>query len=77
MSVRSCGDGRRLAGSAVTGKGNFAMTAAAIAVCAEVLVKRKPAGDLLTGVLGVEEVSDLSEVKAGFEEHGIRIAPLP
>ncbi|MGC2375119.1 MAG: hypothetical protein WA484_14700 [Solirubrobacteraceae bacterium] len=70
-------DGRRLAASAVTGKGNFAMTAAAIATCAKTLLDRKDQGEIPSGVLGVDDVFDLSEVKAGFEAQGIRITALP
>jgi hypothetical protein len=70
-------DGRRLAASAVTGKGNFAMTAATIATCAKVLLDRKDQGEIPSGVLGIDDVFDLSEVRAGFEAQGIRIAALP
>jgi hypothetical protein len=70
-------DGRRMARSTVTGKGNFAMTAAAISTCAKVLLDRKDQGEIPSGVLGVDDVFDLSEVKAGFEAQGIRITALP
>ncbi len=70
-------DGRRLAASAVAGKGNFAMTAASIATCAKVLLDRKDQGEIPSGVLGVDDVFDLSEVKADFEAQGIRITALP
>ena len=69
-------DGHRLAASAVTGKGNFAMTAASIATCAKVLLDRKDQGEIPSGVLGIDDVFDLSEVRAGFEAQGIRIAAL-
>jgi hypothetical protein len=70
-------DGQRLAGSAVTGSGNFAMTAAAIATCAKVLLDRKDQGETPAGVLGVDDVFDLSELRAGLEAYGITIAALP
>jgi hypothetical protein len=68
--------GRRLATSTVTGKGNFAMTAASIATCAKTLLDRKDQGEIPSGVLGVDDVFNLSEVRAGFEAQGIRIAAL-
>lgn len=52
------------------------MSAAAIATCAKVLLDRKDQGDIPSGVLGVDDVFDLSEVRSGFEAHGIRIAAL-
>jgi len=70
-------DGHRLAASAVTGKGNFVMTAAAIATCAKVLLDRKDQGGIPSGVLGVDDVFDLAEVRAGLEAQGITIAALP
>ncbi len=69
-------DRHRLAACAVTGKGNFAMTAASIATCAKVLLDRKHQGETPSGVLGLDDVFDLSEVRAGFEAQGIRIAAL-
>jgi hypothetical protein len=69
-------DRRRLAARTITGKGNFVMTAAAIATCAKVLLDRKDDGQVPRGVLGVDDVFNLSEVRAGFETQGIRIAAL-
>ena len=79
LQCHLCGvlrDGRRLAASAVTGKGNFAMTAASIATCAKVLLNRKDQGEIPSGVLGVDDVLSLAEVRADFETQGIRIAAL-
>lgn len=79
LQCHLCGvlrDGHRLAASAVTGRGNFAMTAASIATCAKVLLDRKDQGEIPSGVLGIDDVFDLSEVRAGFETQGIRIAAL-
>ncbi|HTA15911.1 MAG TPA: hypothetical protein VK781_13730 [Solirubrobacteraceae bacterium] len=70
-------DGRRLGASAVTGKGNFVMTAAAIATFARVLLDRADSDGIPSGVLGVDDVFELSEVREGFETQGIRIAALP
>jgi hypothetical protein len=66
-------DGKRLETQVVLGNGNFAMSAAAIATCAKVLLDRRAEGDSLSGVHGVEDVFRLSEVRGGFEEQGIRI----
>lgn len=66
-------DGKRLETQVVLGEGNFAMSAAAIATCAKVLLDRRAKGDSLSGVHGVEDVFRLSEVRDGFEEQGIRI----
>jgi hypothetical protein len=60
----------------VAGKGNFAMTTASIATCAKVLLDRKDQGEIPSGVLGVDDVFDLAEVRAGFETQGIRIVAL-
>ncbi len=68
--------GRRLVASAVTGNGNFAMTAASIATCAKTLLDRQSSGEIAKGVLGVDDVFDLAEVRAGLEMQGIRIAAL-
>lgn len=79
LQCHLCGvlrDGRRLAASAVMGKGNFEMTAASIATCAKVLLDRKDQGELPSGVLGVDDIFNLAEVRAGFETQGIRIAAL-
>jgi hypothetical protein len=79
LQCHVCGvlrDGHRLAASAVTGRGNFAMTAASIATCAKVLLDRKDQGEVPSGVLGIDDVFDLSEVRADFETQGIRIAAL-
>ena len=51
-----------MAASAVTGNGNFAMTAASIATCAKVLLDRKDQGESPSGVLGVDDVVNLAEV---------------
>lgn len=69
-------DGHRLAASTVTGKGNFAMTAASIATCAKVLLDRKDQDEITSGVLGIDDVFNLSEVRAGFEAQGIKITAL-
>ncbi len=66
-------DGKRLETQVVVGNGNFAMSAAAIATCAKVLLDRRAKGDSLSGVRGVEDVFRLSEVRGGFEEQGIHI----
>ncbi|HEY4778883.1 MAG TPA: hypothetical protein VIH47_04745 [Solirubrobacterales bacterium] len=66
-------DGKRLETQVVLGNGNLAMSAAAIATCAKVLLDRRAEGDSLSGVRGVEDVFRLSEVRGGFEEQGIRI----
>jgi hypothetical protein len=66
-------DGKRLDASVVLGKGNFAMTASAIATCATVLLDRRAAGDATSGVRGIEDIFELSQVQGGFEDQGIRI----
>ncbi len=66
-------EGRRLETSVVIGKGNFAMTASAIATCAKVLLDRRAGGDVQAGVHGIEASVDLSEVSDGFEQQGIGI----
>ena len=66
-------DGKRLETQVVLGKGNFAMSASAIATCAKVLLDRRAVGDSLSGVHGIEGVFKLSEVQGGFEDQGIRI----
>ncbi len=70
-------EGHRLAASTVTGKGNFAMTAAAIATCGKTLLDRKDQGEIPGGVLGVDDVFELSEVRGGLEAQGITVAALP
>lgn len=65
--------GKRLETQVVLGEGNLAMSAAAIATCAKVLLDRRDAGDTLSGVRGIEDVFKLTEVRDGFEEQGIRI----
>ena len=40
------------------------------------LLDRKAQGEIPSGVLGVDDVFSLSEVRAGFETQGIRIAAL-
>ena len=67
---------RRLAGSVVTGFGNYAMTASAVASYTEVLLHRLGDGSAPSGVLGVENAFDLADLRDGFEKRGIRIAPL-
>jgi hypothetical protein len=69
-------DGHRIAASAVTGKGNFAMTAAAIAVFAKVLMDRRADGEISSGVQGVDDVFDLAEVREGLEGQGVLIRAL-
>ena len=69
-------DGRRLAATAVMGRGNFAMTADATAMMAENLLARRDKGESPTGVLSVEDVFDLSELTPGLERRGIRIAEM-
>lgn len=69
-------DGRRLAARAITGSGNYAMTASAIAAYAEVLLGRPARDSALSGVFGVEDAFDLSDLRDGLERRGIRIAPL-
>ena len=68
--------GRRLAASAVLGSGNYAMSAAAMATYAEVLLPRRAAGTAPSGFAGIEEVYELAEVRSGLEGRGIRITPL-
>jgi hypothetical protein len=53
------------------------MTAASIATCAKVLLDRNDQGEIPSGVLGVDDVFDLSEVRASFQAQGIMIAALP
>jgi hypothetical protein len=69
-------DGRRLAATAVTGRGNFAMTAGAVTAKAEVLLARRDNGEKPTGVLTVEDVFDLSELTPGLQRRGIRITEM-
>ena len=66
-------DGKRLETQVVLGEGNFAMSAAAIATCAKVLLDRRAGGDSLAGVRGIEDVFKLSEGRDSFEEQGIHI----
>lgn len=66
----------RLAAGVIEGSGNYLMTAAAIVGYAEALLRRRASGPSLSGVLGVEDVFDLSELRNGFESRGIRIVSL-
>ncbi len=67
---------QRLAARAVEGSGDYQMTAAATVAFAEALLARRAADPILSGVLGAEELFDLSELRDGFESRGIRIVPL-
>ncbi len=67
---------QRLAARAVEGSGDYLMTASATAAFAEALLDRRAAEPTLRGVLGAEEVFDLSELRCGFERRGIQIRSL-
>lgn len=69
--------GTRLAAGAVEGSGNYLMTAAAIVGYAESLLDRRGSRPLPTGVVGVEDVFELNEMRANFEQRGITIRSLP
>jgi NAD(P)-dependent dehydrogenase (short-subunit alcohol dehydrogenase family) len=66
----------RLAACVVEGSGDYQMTAAATVVFAQALLDRRAADPTLSGVLGAEEIFDLSELRNGFESRGIDIVPL-
>ena len=68
---------RRLTGRFVEGQGDYLMTAAATVVFARALLGRQATEPRLTGVLGAEEIFELSELQSEFECGGIRILPLP
>src|SRR5205085_1374438 len=70
-------NGQRLAACAVEGSGDYQMTAAATAAFGEVLLARRAADPDLSGVVGAEEMFDLSELRAGFESRGVTMVPLP
>jgi hypothetical protein len=67
--------GKRLAARSIEGAGDYRMTAAATVAFVEALFARRPADPPPTGVLGAEEMFDLSELRHGFERGGIRIVP--
>jgi hypothetical protein len=69
--------GHRLAACSVNGVGDYRMTAAATAAFAEALLARRAKEPTLRGVLGAEEFFELTELRPGFEQRGIRIVPLP
>ncbi len=48
----------------------------AIVGFAEALLARRAGDPVLRGILGTEEMFDLSELRDGFESRGIRIVPL-
>jgi hypothetical protein len=68
--------GQRLAAGVIEGSGNYLMTAAAIVGYVETLLRRRADGPSPTGVLGIEDVFDLTELREGFEKRGIRIREL-
>lgn len=69
-------DGRRIAARAVIGKGNYAMSAAAMAAYAEALLPRRDNGTAPKGFLGIEDALDLGEVRDGLERRGMRFTTL-
>ncbi len=64
--------GQRLAARVISGRGNYLMSATAVAAYCEVLIAR-PANGAGGGVVGIEDAFALSEVRDRFEEQGIRI----
>jgi hypothetical protein len=68
--------GQPLAGSVIECSGNYLMSAAAVVVYARALLGRRGEARQLSGVLGVEDVFDLSELRDAFEARGIHIRAL-
>lgn len=69
--------GRPLAGSVIECSGNYLMSAQALTAFVEAIISRPSAERGLKGVLGIDEVFDLSELRDDFENRGIHIRPLP
>jgi hypothetical protein len=74
--VRVWKEGQQLEGSTITCRGNYLMSAAAIAAYCEALVER-PENGAGAGVVGIEDAFELSEIRGRLEEKGIRIEAMP
>jgi NAD(P)-dependent dehydrogenase (short-subunit alcohol dehydrogenase family) len=67
---------QRLATRVVEGSGDYQMTAAATVAFAEALLERRAQDPALAGIVGAEEMFELSELSGGFEARGIGIKAL-
>jgi NAD(P)-dependent dehydrogenase (short-subunit alcohol dehydrogenase family) len=66
----------RLAACAVEFSGDYQATAVATVMFSEALLARRAADPTLRGVIGAEEMFDLSEFRDGIDRSGTRIVPL-
>ena len=66
--------GERVAASAISGSGNYAMSATAMAAYAKALLEQRERGALPSGAMGVEEVFSMAELREHLEKGGVRIA---
>jgi hypothetical protein len=67
---------QRLAACAVEFAGDYQTTATATVIFAEAVLARRAAGPALSGVVGADELLDLSEIRDAVDRC-VRIVPLP
>jgi hypothetical protein len=66
--------GERIGTAAISGSGNYAMSATAMAAFAKALLDQRERGALPCGAMGVEEVFSMAELREHLETGGVRIA---
>ena len=66
--------GERIGASAISGSGNYAMSATAMAAYGKALLDQRERGALPSGAMGVEEVFSMAESSEHLERGGVRIA---
>lgn len=65
--------GERVGAVAISGSGNYAMSATALAAYGKALLDQRERGALPTGTMGIEEVFSMAELREQLERGGVRI----